>query len=168
MNLQRAKLRGINPPKMLMLRKDEVLALRPTDRDNYAEKIIKELLRANPKGITISEIEDVTGLNRSTITKHLKRLVAIREAYSQKRGNLSIYYNIGQITSSHNVLDNIARSISYAFHRVINDEGNYIYIQEINEDYYGTKKVSGGIMIKDQDFMNFMRELQKFVLEVTE
>jgi len=168
LNWQRAKLRGIKPPKMLLLRKEEVLTLRPTDRDNYAEKIIKELLKANSKGITISEIEDVTGLNRSTITKHLKRLVAIREAYSQKRGNLSIFYNIGQIISSHNVLDNITRSTSYAFHRVVNDEGKHIYIQEINEDYYGTKKVSGGIMIQDQDFMNFMRELQKFALEVSE
>lgn len=165
MNWQRAKLRGLNPPKMAMLSKNEVLTLRPTDRNNYAEKIIKDLLNVNPKGVTISEIEAVTDLTRNTIAKHLTRLVAIREAYSQKRGILSIYYINGQTLSSQNILDNITRSTSYAFHRIINDEGKYFYIQEINEDYYGTKKVSGGIMIKSQDLLSFSSELQKFALE---
>jgi len=153
---------------MAMLSKKEVLTLRPTDRDNYAEKIIKELLCSNPKGVTISEIEEVTGLSRNTITKHLKRLVAIREAQSQKRGNLSIFYKNGQVLSSQNILDNVTRSTSYAFHSIKNDDGQYLYVQEIKEDYYGTKKVSGGIMIKNQDFLSFISKLQKFALDEME
>jgi len=158
---------SLNPPKMLMLSREEVLSLRPKDRDSYAEKIIKELLRVNTKGITISEIEMVTGLNRNTITKHLKRLVAIREAFVQKRGNLSIFYNNGEIILKQDILSNIVRNTSYTFHRIINDEGKYIYIQEKNADFYGNVKVSGGIMIRDEDFLTFLNELQNFALEVS-
>jgi predicted HTH transcriptional regulator len=165
---QRGSIKGITPPKTILLNNTEVLSLRPSDRDNYAEKIIKELLAANPKGLTISEIDDITGLNRNTITKHLKRLVAIREVLVQKRGNLSIFYRIGEIMSSANILDSIARNISYAFHSIKNDDGDYVYIQEIREDYYGSKKVSGGIMVKNEDLFNFISSLQSFALEVTE
>jgi len=109
----------------------------------------------------------VTGLNRNTITKHLKRLVAIREAFVQKRGNLSIFYNNGEIILKQDILSNIVRNTSYTFHRIINDEGKYIYIQEKNADFYGNVKVSGGIMIRDEDFLTFLNELQNFALEVS-
>ncbi len=166
MNSQAIKYRGLKPPKMTLLSKEQVLSLRPKDRDNYVEKIIRELLIANSKGITVSEIEAITELNRSTITKHLKKLVATREAHSQKRGNLSIYYNNGEVTLSRSILDSIAKKNSYVFYRLLNDDGKFIYIQEIKTDYYGKKEVAGGIMIKDEDFLKFMVELQKFAMEV--
>ena len=165
MESQKIKAAGIKPPKLLMLTHDEVRSLRPTDRDTYAEKVIKGLFEVNPRGITISEIEGVTQLNRSTITKHLKRLVAIREAYAQTRGNLSIYYKNGKVERSQNILQNISRNSFYAFHRITNEEGKYIYIQEKNKDHYGVIKVSGGIMVKDEDLLPFLRELQNFALE---
>jgi hypothetical protein len=163
-----AQVKGLNSPKIQLLKPEEVLTLRPSDRDTYAEKVIREFLIANTKGITVSEIEAITDLNRSTITKHLKHLVAIREATFQKRGNLSIYFKSGKVTSTHNIFDSINRSTSYCFNRVTNEGENYIYIQEISEDYFGNKKVCGGIMLRDEDFMGFMKELQKFAMEATE
>lgn len=162
-----SQLKRVNSPKLLLLTQEEVQALRPEDRDTYAEKVIKELLTANTKGITISEIIDITGITRPTITKHLKRLVAIREATFQKRGNLSIYFKNGEVTDTHNIFDSINRGTSYRFNRVVNEDENYIYIQEISEDYFGNKRVCGGIMLRDGDFMVFMSELQKFAMEVT-
>ena len=161
----KATLKNINSNPIILLSQEEVLSLRPKDRDTYAEKIIIQLLEANPKGVTVSEIVEITGLNRSTITKHSKKLVAIREAHRQVRGNLSIYYKNGTILSSKSILNNISRNTSYTFMRIINDEGKYIYLQEKTNDNYGASNVSGGIMISDKDILDFLNELQKFALE---
>jgi DNA-binding transcriptional ArsR family regulator len=130
------------------------------------EHVILEILRLNPQGATISEITNATELNRITITKHLNRLVAIREAYKIERGAVSIYYKNGKIVHARNLEHSFANDKRYSFFRLINDEERLVYIQEKETNSYGTVKVKGGIIIKDEDFFEFMKELQKFMVEV--
>jgi DNA-binding transcriptional ArsR family regulator len=145
---------------------EEVLSMSPKDRDKYMEHTILEILRLNAQGATISEISEATGLNRVTITKHLNRLVAIREAYRIERGSVSIYYKNGKISHDRTVEHSFANDKRYSFFRLINDEEKSVYIQEKETNTFGTVKVKGGIIIKDEDFFEFMKELQKFMLEV--
>jgi DNA-binding Lrp family transcriptional regulator len=146
----------------------EVLSLRPRDRDGYIQGLILQILEMNPQGVTIAEISKKTGLNRNTIAKHLKRLVAIREAYALNRGNLSIYYKNGKVVHSRSSEHKFANDKFFTFYRLENDEGRFIYIQEKEIDEFRATKVKGGILVKDQDFLSFMKELQKFALEVTQ
>jgi DNA-binding transcriptional ArsR family regulator len=145
---------------------EEVLSISPKDREKYMEHTILGILRLNPQGATVTEITEATGLNRVTITKHLNRLVAIREAYKVERGPVSIYYKNGKISHSRNVEHSFANDKRYSFFRLINDEEKSVYIQEKETNSFGTVKVKGGIIIKDEDFFEFMKELQKFMLEV--
>lgn len=151
-----------------ILPREEVLCLRPTDRDSYVQELIKEILKLNPQGITISEVSKRTGLNRNTIAKHLKRLVAIREAYALTRGNLAIYYKNGRVLHAMSSEHGFANDRFFTFYRLENDEGKFIYIQEKEMDEFRAIRVKGGIMIKDEDFLEFMKVLQTFALEVTE
>jgi DNA-binding transcriptional ArsR family regulator len=145
---------------------EEVLSISPKDREKYMEHTILEILRLNPQGATVTEITDATRLNRVTITKHLNRLVAIREAYKIERGPVSIYYKNGKISHSKNVEHSFANDKRYSFFRLINDDEKSVYIQEKETNSFGTVKVKGGIIIRDTDFFEFMKELQKFMLEV--
>jgi len=145
---------------------EEVLSISPKDREKYMEHTILGILRLNSQGATVTEITEATELNRVTITKHLNRLVAIREAYKVERGPVSIYYKNGKISHSRNVEHSFANDKRYSFFRLINDEEKSVYIQEKETNSFGTVKVKGGIIIKDEDFFEFMKELQTFMLEV--
>ena len=149
-----------------MLTPKEVLSMSPKDRDKYMEHIILEILRLNRQGATIREIEDATRLYRSTIAKHLNRLVAIRESYKIERGSVSIYYKNGKVVHASNVEHSFANDKRYGFFRIHNDGEKSVYIQEKETNSFGTVKVKGGIIIKDENFPEFMKELQKFIVEV--
>lgn len=150
----------------IMRSQEEVLSMSPKDRDKYMEHTILGILKENPQGATISEITDATRLNRVTITKHLNRLVAIREAYRTERGSVSIYYKNGKVSHARNVEHSFANDKRYSFFRLINEDEKLVYIQEKETNAFGTVKVKGGIIIKDEDFLEFMKELQKFMIEV--
>jgi len=152
------------PPSMRT--QEEVLSMSPKDRDKYMEHVILEILRLNLQGATIPEIADATGLYRNTITKHLNRLVAIREAYKIERGAVSIYYKNGKVVHARSLEHSFANDKRYSFFRLINDEEKSVYIQEKETNSFGTIKVKGGIIIKDEDFLEFIKELQKFMVEI--
>lgn len=151
-----------------ILPQEEIKSLRPKDRDAYISKLILDILELNiNKGITIPEIVKNTKLNRITIAKHLNRLVSIREAYSVSRGKLTIYYKNGRIVHQTNMKDTYLQDRIYSFYRLKNEDGDFIYIQEKERDKYNRIVVKGGILIRDQDFVKFLSELQSFALEVT-
>jgi len=152
------------PPSMRT--QEEVLSMSPKDRDKYMEHIILKILEINQQGATIPEIAGATGLYRNTIAKHLNRLVAIREAYKIERGAVSIYYKNGKVSHAKNVEHSFANDKRYSFFRLLNDDEKSIYIQEKETNIFGTTKVKGGIIIRDENFLEFMKELQKFMVEV--
>lgn len=145
-----------------------VLSMSPKDRDRYMEQAILQILELNERGATVSEIEEATGFYRATITKHLNRLLAIREAFKIQRGILSIYYKNGKVVHAKNIEHKFANDKRYSFFRLVNEEGKAIYVQEKETNSFGTVRVKGGIIIKDEDFIEFMKALQNFMLEVEE
>ena len=151
-----------------MVKPEDVLSMSPKDRDKYMERVILQMLELNPQGATISEIEKATRFNRATITKHLNRLLAVREAFKIQRGILSIYYKNGKVVHAKNIEHKFANDKRYSFFRLANEAGKSIYIQEKETNSLGTVRVKGGIIIRDEDFVEFWKELQKFMVEVEE
>jgi len=152
-----------------ILPQEEIKSLRPKDRDAYISKLLLDILKLNSqKGITIPELVKETRLNRITISKHLNRLVSIREAYNVTRGKLTIYYKNGRVVHQTHMKNTYLNERAYSFHRLKNEDGSFIYIQEKERDRYNRVVVKGGILVRDQDFLKFLSELQSFALEVTE
>lgn len=152
----------INKPDV-MLSPEEILALKPTERENYVRSLIKGILSRNENGIMASEMAEATSLNRITVTKHLEYLVAIREAYKSDRGAGSIYYVNGRLIHPTDRLSVPIGNKIYEFFKLENAEGDFAFIQEKEEDELRAKTVKGGIMIKCQDVRQFMDGLQKFM-----
>lgn len=146
----------------VMLSPEEIQALKPTERENYVRSLIKGILTANQDGVMASEIVDSTKLNRITVTKHLEYLVAIREAYKSDRGSGSIYYLNGRLVHPTDRLSVPMGKKSYDFFKLENAEGNFVFIQEKEQDELRAKTVKGGIMIRCEDLHQFIDGLQRF------
>jgi len=152
----------IQIPKVLPFK--EVITMRPQDREHYIDKIILSILEMNPRGVTISEIVRKTSFYRDTVSKHLERLVATREAYSIVRGNITVYYKNGQVVHATDVKDATSPNRTYTFYKLQNEDGEFVYIQEKELDEFRAVKVKGGIMIDARYALQFIRQLESFVL----
>lgn len=61
------------------------------------EAVRKAVRDFGEDGLSINEIMELTDLNRSTIEKHLKNLIGLREVYSLKKNKkMTLYYNNGK------------------------------------------------------------------------
>jgi DNA-binding transcriptional ArsR family regulator len=144
-----------------ILTQEEIKALRPRDRESYIESVILEVLALNPRGITVSQTSKATGFSRDTVSKHLERLLAIREAYKVDRG-VAVFYKNGKVADEHDLKLVTSDDKTYTFYRLVNEDGEFIYIQEREIDEFRAVKVKGGIMISSKDFKPFMSALQNF------
>lgn len=142
-------------------------SMRPKDKDGCIQKLLLEILELNSQGITIAELMEQTRIHRNTLTGHMKTIVATREAYELKRGKLSVYYKNGKVVHAKSTECRFNDRF-YKFFRLKNEQGNFVYVQERQMDEFRAIKVNGGIMIKDEDFLVFLKELQNFGMEVSE
>jgi hypothetical protein len=145
------------------LSSEEVLALKPVERENYIRSLIKKILATNENGVMASEIVEATNLNRITVTKHLEYLVAIREAYKSDRGSGSVYYQNGRLVRSTDRLSVPMGNKVYDFIKLENAEGKFAFIQEKEQNELRLKTVKGGIMIRCEDMFAFLDGLKKFI-----
>jgi hypothetical protein len=146
---------------------DELRSLRPKDKEECVQKLLLQILELNSQGVTIPELAEQTNIYRNTLANHMKTLVATREAYETKRGKLSVFYKNGKVVHAKSTECKFNDRF-YKFFRLKNAQGKFIYVQERQMDEYRAIKVKGGIMIKDEDFLEFMKQLQKFGMEVSE
>jgi hypothetical protein len=149
----------------VILSPEEIRALKPNEREDYIRDLIRSILTMNESGVLISEVVEATNLNRITVTKHLEHLVAIREAYKKDRGTGAVYYKNGKLVHP---TDRFAMNISnkiYDFVQLENAEGRFIFIQEKEQNELRLVTIKGGIMIRFEDFSQFMKGLQKFMIQ---
>jgi hypothetical protein len=150
----------IQIPKILP--SNAYLGLPPLEQEKYVEKTIKEILHANPMGITITDITDSAPFTRPTILKQLERLVSCREGYKIKRGNVFVYYPNGKAAyPSKEIKLEISEKRSFKGTFLENSFGKFIFIEEDgNEGISG-----GGFLVKKEDFPAFMDFIQKLSKE---
>ena len=149
-----------------ILSNEKIKTFRPKDREEYTFNIVAEILRANLLGVTIPEVCERTGFYRDTVSKHLEKMVSTREAYKIVRGTTIIYHKNGKVVHESDVKSLLNSNKFFTFYRLVNEEGNIIYIQEKEIDSFRAVQVRGGIMVNEKTILHFMSELQKFVMEV--
>ena len=157
---------GFNTEKLKVPEKilsgEEIKRLSPSERDNYIQNVILEVLSLN-KRLTVSQIAEQLPFSRHTVTKHLEMLTAIGEAYRIQMGNLSIFSKNGKVVHETDVQSMVIQDKRYTFYKLKNQEGDFLYIQEKVLDEFNSQKVKGGIMVNARDLPNFFEKLQAFV-----
>ena len=147
---------------------DEIKGLRPEERERYIDSVILEILASNERGVTIAQVAKVTDFNRITVARHLENLVAIRDAYKKQRGSVAIYFMNGRLLHEADSFEIKVRGKIYAYYKLQNEEGQFIYIQEKVETALRTVRTLGGIMIDVRDFHEFLKGLTRFGVQVSE
>lgn len=155
------------PDNVKLLSPKQAYTLSPSDKDRYYDKVVIDLLRANPSGVTVSELEDATDFMGRTIRAHLKSLVARGEVQAISRGKLSIYQSNGEIIDKPTSIDSTSKNGTvYVVNRMKDVAGNLsYYIQEKELDAYRTLRVKGGITIQSGDMRKFIMELHTLSLK---
>ena len=124
-------------------------------KEQYARKIIKEVVEMNPYGVTLKGLEKVLPFDYRTIEKHLFALIFTNEVYTEKIGATTLYLsNIAGMkegTKEAISLDDRGYDISI----IENREGEFVMIRRIEK---GDTK--GGIIIPEDKFKEFV-EFQK-------
>lgn len=156
----------MSPPdeqkKMQLLTKDEVLSLRPKDREMYIDKVLLELVRASPNGTSTSELEQTTKFYGRTIRDHLDKLVARGQIIVRTigRDERSIYYPSGEVIGKPTEIKSRSESgKSYLVFRIEESRGDRFYVQERILDSFGGINVRGGIHINEDDVLDFVKSL---------
>src|SRR5712692_1737461 len=127
-----------------MLPRQKVESMRPREKQKYIEHIMLEVLRRNPRGITVSELQEKTPFSRNTIMEHLSRLVSTRQASRLSRGNISIYYRNGSVQNAVDFRDRTNPDRLYTMMQLENEDGQFLYVQEKEVDEFRSVKVRGG------------------------
>lgn len=151
-------------PKSL-LTSEEIKALKPKEREEYIRALIRNILTLNENGVMVSEVAETTNLNRITVAKHLEHLVSIREAYKKDRGTGAVYFKNGRLVHPTDRVSMKVDSKIYDFIRLENAEGQFVFIQEKEQDELRLVTIRGGIMIRCEDFSQFVTGLQKFMMQ---
>lgn len=140
--------------------------LSPEDKNRFIRTALTMILKANPRGLTVSQVGQVLPFDIKTLHKHLEYLTAIREAYSILIGKTYVYYPNGKLEHYSNFENVELGSRVYTFFGLSNFFGEYIYVQEKEKDAHNTYKVSGGLMIEKDKLNDFIQSLLSFESKV--
>ncbi len=146
--------------------RDIASTLRTKDKPKFVSKVILDVLDAHKStGLTISQIAELTGFSRDTVSKHLDIMQASREVY-KVAGNSGLYHKNGRVLHYRSMENSLFGKRFYTFYYLNNAEGNFIYVQEKELGRFRSVDVKGGIMIGVYDFKKFVAELTKFAEEL--
>jgi|CXWL01.1.fsa_nt_gi hypothetical protein len=142
---------------------------RNEDRFKFTNRFILDYLELRKgSGATIPEINEATGLDRNTISKHLTYLVATRQAYKLNDA-AGVYHKNGRIVHYKNMERKLFEKRLYTFFQLEGLDGqDYIYVQEKEIGKLKTATVKGGIMIEKDGLKQFINELSLFEKELGE
>ena len=128
-------------------------------KEQYARKIIKEVVEMNPHGVTLKGLEKALPLDYRTIEKHLFALIFTNEVYTEKIGATILY-----LSNIAGMREGTKEAISfggreYDISVIENREGEFVMIRQREK---GDTK--GGVIIPKEKFKEFV-QFQKIWVE---
>lgn len=154
----------IIPENVKVVDQENIKSFSPQDKVQYYDKVILEVLRANPEGLTAPEISAALVFYAGTVRQHLARLVERGQAISQHRGKLTLYHPNGEVVDKPYVIESQSKDgLQYIISKLRTKEGISYYIQQRELDSYKTLRVKGGITISKDDCKNFIKLLHTYV-----
>jgi hypothetical protein len=146
------------------LSKEELKHLHPEDKERYASNLINEVLRKRTDGLAISDLEKITQLSRTTIEKHLERLIALQVAEKRVSGITARYTLVQRSPFEAEREFHTSGDIFYSVQMLNRDGTSYIYIQQKTLDEFRSVIVKGAITVPLSDTGAFLDELRVYAV----
>ena len=114
---------------------EEIENLPPEAKEEYYRLVVSQVVRANPGGVTVTDICGLTGFDRRTVGQHLSFLVAVREAYKEVIApRTAKYYPNGKLVHGFDESTVKVGETFFTFRRLLNQFGEFVYVQEKKRD----------------------------------
>jgi hypothetical protein len=148
-----------------VLPRQEYLKLPPSERELYIREILRQTIRCNIEGVTVTLLANKLPFGARTIEKHLSVLVHTNEIYSVKIGNTQLFLpnSIPMHPAKKNSFETKDRE--YTAYMLQNKLGEFVFIQEKKKKEF-TDEVGGGILVPLNDFNKFVKFLSTFKNEM--
>lgn len=151
----------------------KINALSRESKKNYYLDLLHGLLKANPNGLNVTEVERELNsrgpnfsYNRKTLLNYFAQLVGTREAYYETIGNTLVFKPNGRLL--HGEKTSFFRYENRMFHLLRIDNPNlnqkFVLIQEREETPTGNKIV-GGIMMPESKVFEFLSALDHALMK---
>lgn len=145
-----------------MLEKERYLALPSLQKEEYITNILKEILKHNPVGVTVSDIQKATYLSRSTVWHHIELLNAIGECIRLERGDTDVYHSNKVIASFNEFqLKGTKLDSVYDFELVENTFGKYVRLQRKRASRSEAHYTGSGIILPSELIEDVIKALNK-------
>jgi len=153
----------INLPEN-MLEREKYNMLSSQQKGEYITNLLKEILKLNPTGITVSNVKKNTYLSHSVVWHHLEILAARGECLRIERGDTDVYNhnNIINTLKELDFLDNAHNlQFQYNFDLIENIFGKFLRIQRQRESRSDSHFTRAGIIIPYELVDKILDTLQK-------
>lgn len=142
----------------------EIEHLPPDAKEEYYRMVISQIVRANPGGVTVTDICNFTNFDRKTVSQHLDFLVAVREAYKDVTPpRTAKYYPNGKLVHGFGETSAHLGNAVFTFRRLVNQFGEFVYVQEKKRDARNLLAVAGGILVPEDGVEEFVAHLRRVV-----
>ena len=144
-----------------MLGKEEYSVLPALEKEEYIDNVIKEILKLNPQGVTISDIDKSTYFGHVTIWHHLELMASRAECIKMERDDIDVYYTNKVVLSFPEIeLKGKILGSRLSFDAVENLFGKFLRIQRHIEDSRSSAhKVRNGIIFPSDSIDEFIKTL---------
>ena len=132
--------------------------LSSSQKGEYIHNLLKEILRLNSNGITVSQINKATYIGRATIWHHLEVLASRGDCMKMNRGDTEVYHS-NNVIAPLKELDIEGEYYTYWFHLVENTYGKFVRIQAKQQDRSGNIISYSGVLINSSlvpDIINLL------------
>ncbi len=141
---------------------EEIEHLPPDAKEEYYRLAISQILRANPGGLTVSDVCSMTNFDRKTVGQHMDFLVAVREAYKEViPPRTSKFYPNGKLVHGFGETSLRSGNAVFTFRRLQNQFGDFVYVQEKKRDSRNLLTVAGGILVPAEGIDQFISYLKR-------
>ena len=143
-----------------MLEKEQYLALPSLQKEEYIDNILKEILKINTTGVTVSQIDKSIYFGRSTIWHHMELLAAKGECLRIEVGDTDMYH-LNEVIKPLKELQLKGGKLGaiYTFDLVKNTYGEYVRVQRKRESRTTATHTRQGVIIPYSSFNNFLDTL---------
>lgn len=140
----------------------EIEHLPPDAKEEYYRLVISQIVRANPGGLTVSDVCAFTNFDRKTVGQHLDFLVAVREAYREViPPRTAKFYPNGKLVHGFGETSTRLGNAVFTFRRLVNQFGEFVYVQEKKRDARNLLTVAGGILVPADGIDDFVAHLRR-------
>ena len=134
---------------------EEFKHLSTSEKEKFIRHIIRETVKLNPEGVTLSMLCEALPFDKRTIEKHLYALQFTNEIYTIRLGRTVLY--LSNLENTKRIKRRKTGDTEYEISQVKNRFGEFVLIRQLKNG-----DISGGVLIPLSEFAEFFELISHY------